>query len=144
MPHSAITKRTRGQAQALRRKPTDAERKLWWLLRSFKSLGMHFRRQAPIGIYIADFVWYSGKLVIELDGSQHAEARKAYDEQRTQWLESQGYRVLRFWNNDVLKTPRSVGEAILAAVQDRVPPTPNPSPQVGGESDRASGERVPQ
>src|SRR5436190_17443836 len=136
MPHSAITRRTRGQAQALRRNPTDAERKLWWLLRSLKPRGMHFRRQAPIGIYIADFVWYSGKLVIELDGSQHAEARKAYDEQRTQWLESQGYRVLRFWNNDVLKTPRSVGEAILAATQAHEaspqPPTPNPSPQVAG------------
>ena len=71
MPHSAITKRTRGQARSLRRAPTDAERKLWFLLRSLKPLGMHFRRQAPIGIYIADFVWHAGKIVVELDGSQH-------------------------------------------------------------------------
>jgi very-short-patch-repair endonuclease len=137
MPHSAITKRTRGQARSLRRAPTDAERKLWFLLRSLKPLGMHFRRQAPIGIYIADFVWHAGKIVVELDGSQHAEARRGYDDRRTRWLESQGYRVLRFWNNDVLKSPRSVGEAILAAREN---PTPDPSPQGGGEPAAASGE----
>jgi very-short-patch-repair endonuclease len=130
MPHSAIVKRTRNQARQLRLTPTDAERKLWYLLRSLKPLGMHFRRQAPIGIYIADFVWHTGKIVIELDGSQHAEARAAYDAKRTAWLESQGYRVLHFWNNDVLNAPRSVGEAILAVSKN---PTPNPSPQGGGE-----------
>src|SRR5690349_14907336 len=96
MPRSAITKRTRGQARQLRRAPTDAERKLWFLLRSLKPLGLHFRRQAPIGIYIADFVWHAGKLVVELDGSQHADARAEYDSKRTEWLQSQGYRVLRF------------------------------------------------
>ena len=130
MPHSAITKRTRGQARTLRHAPTDAERKLWYLLRSLKPLGLHFRRQAPIGPFIVDFAWHAGKLVVELDGSQHAELRQAYDEKRTQWLQSQGYRVLRFWNNDVLKSPRNVGEAILAANKN---PTPNPSPQGGGE-----------
>ena len=148
MPHSAITKRTRDQARALRRAPTDAERKLWYVLRSLRPLGFHFRRQAPIGIYIADFVWHGGKLVVELDGSQHADARAAYDTKRTEWLQSQGYRVLRFWNNDVLKSPRSVGEAILAASKN---PTPDPSPPSGrsrpsstgyggGERSGASGE----
>ena len=137
MPHSAITKRTRGQARTLRRSPTDAERKMWFLLRSLKPLGMHFRRQAPIGVYIADFVWHDGKLVIEIDGSQHADTRADYDARRTAWLESQGYRILRFWNNDVLKTPRSVGEAILAASKN---PTPDPSPQGGGERAAASGK----
>jgi adenine-specific DNA-methyltransferase len=130
MPYSAITKRTRGQARTLRHAPTDAERKLWYLLRSLKPLGMHFRRQAPIRPFIADFAWHAGKLVVELDGSQHAVERQTYDQQRTRWLESQGYRVLRFWNNDVLTAPRSVGEAILAASKN---PTPNPSPQGGGE-----------
>jgi adenine-specific DNA-methyltransferase len=130
MPYSAITKRTRGQARTLRHAPTDAERKLWYLLRSLKPLGLHFRRQAPIGPFIADFAWHAGKLVVELDGSQHAVERQTYDQQRTRWLESQGYRVLRFWNNDVLTAPRSVGEAILAASKN---PTPNPSPQGGGE-----------
>jgi len=146
MPHSAIARRTRGQAQSLRRAPTDAERKLWQLLRSLKPLGMHFRRQAPIGIYIADFAWYAGKLVVELDGSQHAETRRDCDSRRTAWLQSQGYRVLRFWNNDVLKSPRNVGDAILAAarkpVATRSGPTPNPSPQGGGERAGASGEDI--
>jgi very-short-patch-repair endonuclease len=144
MPHSAITKRTRGQAQNLRRTPTDAERKLWYLLRSLKPLGLHFRRQAPIGIYIADFAWLAGKLVVEFDGSQHAADRKAYDVKRTVWLESQGYRVLRFWNNDVLKSPTSIGEAILSAARESgaivEDPTPNPSPQGGGEYLGASRE----
>ena len=139
MPHSAITKRTRANARALRRRPTDAERKLWRLLRSLKPLGMHFRRQAPIGIYIADFVWHEGRLVIEIDDSQHIETRAAYDAERTRWLQSQGYRALRFWNNDVLNATRSVGEAILAAAKV---PTPSLSPRGGGEHARASGEDV--
>ena len=140
MPHSAISKLTRGRARTLRHEPTDAERKLWFVLRGLKPLGLHFRRQAPIGIYIADFVWHAGKLVVELDGSQHAQTRRAYDDKRTAWLESQGYRVLRFWNNDVLNTPRSIGEAILEAAQQN--PTPDPSPQGGGEQAAASGKEV--
>ena len=148
MPHSAIARTTRGQARTLRRSPTDAERKLWYLLRSLKPLGIHFRRQAPVGVYIADFAWYAGKLVIELGGSQHADTRLRYDRQRTAWLESQGYRVLRFWNNDVLKTPRSVGETILAATGEsgaiKQDPTPSPSPQRGGERSGARGERLVQ
>jgi very-short-patch-repair endonuclease len=115
---------------------------MWFILRALKPLGIHFRRQAPIGIYIADFAWHGGKLVVELDGSQHINARTAYDAKRTQWLESQGYRVLRFWNNDVLRTPHSVGEAILMAARDRDAenPTPDPSPQGGGEPAAASGK----
>jgi very-short-patch-repair endonuclease len=144
MPHTAIKPRTRLQAQSMRRRPTDAERKLWYLLRSLKPLGFHFRRQAPIGVYIVDFVWYAGKLVVELDGAQHAELRRAYDDRRTAWLEAQGYRVLRFWNNDVLKTPRSVGEAILAAIDQSAlkDPTPIPSPQGGGEEFAARAEQT--
>ena len=130
MPHSAITRRTRSRARSLRRSPTDAERKMWSLLRSLKPLGMHFRRQAPIGIYIADFAWHAGKIVIELDGSQHAEKQQDYDDRRTAWLQSQGYHVLRFWNNEVLKSPRDVGEAILSAVRGCVaaPEAPPPTP----------------
>jgi very-short-patch-repair endonuclease len=128
----------------LRRTPTDAERKLWYLLRSLKPLGLHFRRQTPIGIYIADFAWLAGKLIVELDGSQHMSNRKAHDARRTAWLEAQGYRVLRFWNNEVLKSPASVGEAILSAARESgalvEDPTPNPSPQGGGEHPGASRE----
>ena len=105
---------------------------------------MHFRRQAPVGIYIADFVWHAGKLVIELDGSQHADIRQAYDQKRTRWLASQGYRVLRFWNNDVLTSSRSVGEAILEVARENAAmlrnPTPKPSPRGGGEPAAASDQ----
>jgi adenine-specific DNA-methyltransferase len=143
MPHSAIAKTTRRRAQQLRRTPTDAERKLWWVLRSLKPLGIHFRRQAPIGEFIADFAWHQGKLVVEVDGSQHAEMRATYDDTRSRWLQSQGYRVLRFWNNDVLKMPHAVGEAILAVVREQ-DPTPDPSPQGGGEGVVAGFEEVAQ
>jgi very-short-patch-repair endonuclease len=129
----------RGRAQQMRRSPTDAERRLWQLLRSLKPLGMHFRRQAPIGNYVADFAWYDGKLIIELDGSQHVEIRSDYDQRRTAWLEAQGYRVLRFWNNDVLKSPRSVGETVLAAAQQTPPPTP---PHKGEGSTPAQAARM--
>lgn len=132
MPHSAIAQRTRGQPQSLRRRPTDAERKLWYLSRSLKPLGLHFRRQAPIGVCIADFAWHAGKLVVEIDGGQHAQERQACDARRTAWLESQGCRVLRFWNNEVLQTSRSVGEAVLTAAKEsaaaRKDPIPIPSP----------------
>ena len=101
---------------------------------------MHFRRQAPIGSYIADFVWHEGNLVVELDGSQHAEVQQSYDARRTAWLESQGYRVMRFWNNEVLKAPRSVGEAIFATASKN--PTPYPSPQGGGEPAGARGKEI--
>jgi very-short-patch-repair endonuclease len=121
----------------MRRAPTDAERKMWWILRLLKPLGMHFRRQAPIGNYIADFVWHEGKLVVEIDGGQHAETHRSYDERRTPWLESQGYRVIRFWNNEVLKAPRSVGDAIYAAASEK-----NPSPQGGGEPTGASRKDI--
>jgi very-short-patch-repair endonuclease len=139
MPRTAIARITRVRAQSLRRTPTDAERKMWWILRSLKPLGMHFRRQAPIGRYIADFAWHEGKLIVEIDGGQHAEAQRSHDERRTVWLESQGYRVIRFWNNEVLKAPRSVGDAIYAAASEKNP-TPNPSPQGGGEPACARGE----
>jgi very-short-patch-repair endonuclease len=144
MPHSEIARPTRRRAQSLRRCPTDAERKMWEILRTLKPLGMHFRRQAPIGVYIVDFAWHGEKLVVEIDGGQHAEARRRYDEQRTAWLQSQGYRLLRFWNHDVLKMPEVVGEAVLAAARTSTEPikdpTPNPSPQGGGEPASASGE----
>jgi very-short-patch-repair endonuclease len=146
MPHSAIASQTRRRARTLRKGPTEAERKIWTVLRSLKPLGIHFRRQAPIGSYIADFAWYAGKLVVEIDGGQHAQAQQTYDERRTLWLQSQGYRVLRFWNNDVLRSPYNVGEVILAAARESgaMPknPTPDPSPQGGGEHGGASREEL--
>ena len=135
MPHSAIEQRTRRQAHVLRRRPTDAEHKLWQALRSLKSLGMHFRRQGPVGPYIADFVWHAAKVIVEVDSGQHDEERRSDDERRTAWLELQGYRVLRFWNNDALQNSDGVMQIILCALED---PTPDPSPQGGGEQSATS------
>ena len=88
------------RARRLRRTMTDAERGLWRALRE-KLPGNHWRKQVPLGPYLADFASHSAKLVIEVDGGQHATAMDR-DAERTRFLESQGYRVLRFWNNDVL------------------------------------------
>jgi len=90
------------RARALRKELTPAERKLWSVLRGNKLNGVKFRRQHAIGNYIVDFVSIKKKLIIELDGSQHLEQTE-YDEERTQYLESQGYKVIRFWNNQVEK-----------------------------------------
>ena len=101
------------RARSLRRDSTDAERLLWRQVRDRRLGGYKFRRQVPIGPYIADFLCVSGRLIIELDGSQHRE-RTAEDRERTQWLEGAGYRVLRVWNNDVLHNMDRVLEAIIA------------------------------
>ena len=91
-----------GIAKQLRNSETEAEKFLWTLLRAKKLNGVKFRRQAPIGVYVVDFVSFEKKLIIEIDGGQHsAEKNKEYDGIRTRWLESQGFRVIRFWNNDI-------------------------------------------
>ena len=105
-------------ARKLRREQTDAERMLWSRLRNRWLDGVKFRRQQPIGPYVVDFVSFSRKLVIELDGSQHAETEpKKRDDARTRWLTERGYRVLRFWNNEVLVSTDSVLEMIREALQ---------------------------
>lgn len=90
---------------------TDAERSLWSRLRRRQILDCRFRRQQPLGEYIVDFVCLEKKLIVELDGGQHAE-QEEYDTQRTRWLEDQGFRVLRFWNNQVFKEFHAVVQAI--------------------------------
>ena len=99
------------RALELRRQSTEAEKKLWQQLRNRQLNGLKFRRQAPIGPYIADFLAVDALLIIELDGGQHS-ARTDYDEKRTAWLEQQGYRVLRFWNNDILANTEGVIDVI--------------------------------
>ncbi|MGH6671582.1 MAG: endonuclease domain-containing protein, partial [Xanthobacteraceae bacterium] len=90
---------------------------LWKRLRTIGTAGTHFRRQVPIGPYVADFACMAARLVIELDGSQHARiARKAKDEARTRWLQSEGYRVIRFWNNDLANNMTGVLETVYAAL----------------------------
>src|SRR5687767_138520 len=102
------------RARTLRKEPTDAERRLWKRLRYRQADGVKFRRQRPIGNYIADFVCLEAMLIVEVDGSQHAD-QVAYDEERTAFLVTEGYEVLRVWNNEVMRRPDSVMEAIYAA-----------------------------
>jgi very-short-patch-repair endonuclease len=102
----------------LRKAATPPEQLLWYSLRLLKPLGLHFRRQPPIGPYFPDFACHRSKIVVELDGSQHAEgAAVEYDANRTAYLNSRGYRVLRFWNSDVLENRDGVVEIILAAAK---------------------------
>jgi len=108
------------RARRLRRDVTDAERVLWQRLRAIKPNGSHFRRQATIGPYFADFACHEKRLVIELDGGQHNTSQGVEaDEKRTAFLQSRGYRVLRFWNNDVLGNIDGVMKAISEALEDR-------------------------
>ncbi len=105
-------------AKAMRRNPTDAERRLWSVLRSAR-LGHHkFHRQVPIGTYIVDFLCRRAALIIEVDGGQHM-ADIAYDSARSKWLQDRGYRVLRFWNNEVLLHTEAVATRILEALDGK-------------------------
>ena len=98
-------------AKRMRRNPTEAERALWRVLRAKRLEGWKFRRQVRIDRYIVDFICFENRLVVEADGSQHSE--NAYDQARDAYLYAQGFRVLRFWNNDVLANPEGVLTAIL-------------------------------
>ena len=99
------------KARRLRRNSTQAEKVLWNHLRNHQMLGYQFRRQAPIGKYIVDFLCYQRRIVVKLDGGQHQEQAN-YDNERTRWLESRGFKVIRFWNDDVLRNT----EGVLAAI----------------------------
>jgi very-short-patch-repair endonuclease len=107
----------RDQARALRREPTKVERRMWRLLRDRRFGGVKFRRQAPIGPYIADFACAAHHLIVELDGSQHAGS--AADRRRDAYLAHEGWRVLRVWNDEVVENPNAVlfriGEAVGVA-----------------------------
>jgi very-short-patch-repair endonuclease len=102
-------------ARLLRKEPTPAESKLWGRLRGNNLNGVSFRRQHAIGNFIVDFISIKNKLVIELDGSQHLE-QEEYDVERSAYLETKGYRVLRFWNNQVMDDIDGVIRAILHAM----------------------------
>jgi very-short-patch-repair endonuclease len=126
------------RARTLRTHATDAERKLWYKLRELKALGYHFRREVPFRTYILDFVEHSSKFVIELDGGQHGEDKhRMSDEIRDDTLRSEGYRVMRFWNPDVLADVDLIAESILAKLNAETVPPPGrlrrpASPQGGG------------
>ncbi len=119
----------RSRALAMRSAPTEAERKLWWQLRYRLALpNFHFRRQVRLGRYIVDFACHQLKIVIEIDGGQHAEQTES-EARRTEFLQSEGYRVLRFWNNEVLKNI----DGVLEFIQNAVLATPTPTPPHKGE-----------
>ena len=101
------------RARTLRKSMTEAERRLWSMLRD-RQLGWKFRRQYPLGHYVLDFACFEAKLAIEVDGGQHADSRG--DDQRTVWLNAQGWRVLRFWNNEVMENTEGVVARILEAL----------------------------
>jgi very-short-patch-repair endonuclease len=127
MPSKESLDTARSNAKRLRRKATDAEKRLWNHLRKLDIEGSHFRRQVPIGPYIADFGCMAARLLIEIDGSQHSEPKnKDYDDVRTRWMEKEGYRVLRFWNNDITRNIDAVMETVYAAIHGSLSAEPMP------------------
>ena len=109
MPHSNIDPKTRKRARTLRRELTKAEREMWDLLRDFRPRGARFRRETPIGPYIADFAWLSARVIVEVDGDSHeTEQGRAHDLRRDAFLRSQGFEVLRFDNDQVVDNPSYV------------------------------------
>jgi very-short-patch-repair endonuclease len=118
-------------ARHLRNNATDTERKLWHYLRGNRLNGFEFSRQMPIAGFVCDFLCRSARLVIELDGGQH-DQQTAEDEARTRRIEAEGYRVLRFWNNDVNERLEGVLIRIGEAWADASAAHPRPVPQAGG------------
>ncbi len=118
-------------ARELRNSSTDAERLLWRYLRNSQLEGIKFRRQQVIEKYIVDFVSFEKRIVIELDGGQHAENIQ-YDERRDDCLRTNGFTVVRFWNNDVIENIEGVVEVIRQQCLEAASPTPQPPPARGG------------
>ncbi len=118
-------------AKRMRREPTPAELKFWYQARDRRLEGFKFRRQVPVGPFIADFICVERQLIIEIDGGQHAESER--DVRRDAYLTSNGYRILRFWNADVLTNMEGVVDTVIAALAVP-PPHPALSPD-GGEGE---------
>ncbi|MBW4329338.1 endonuclease domain-containing protein [Stakelama sp. CBK3Z-3] len=125
-------KRPTARARKLRQNATPAERLLWQHLRARQCAGVRFNRQFPIGPFICDFVSRAAKLVIKVDGGQHALQADA-DAARTRYIESRGYRVLRFWNNDVIERTEGVMTEIERILLPLDMPSPAPSRKREGE-----------
>ena len=124
------------RARALRKQATEAEKKLWQKLRRKHFYGQRFRRQYPLGPYFGDFVCLPARLVIEVDGTTHAEPGQAqHDERRTQWLKRQNFHVLRFWNNDIFENIDHVVERIDAVMRECPLPL-SPSREGRGNNER--------
>src|SRR6478672_13552053 len=148
MPHAVVSERQRGRARSLRRTMTRAETLLWRYLKAHRIDDLGIRRQVPIGNYIADFVCHTARIVIELNGETHDfEARQELDRRREAWFASQGFAVLRFTNQDVMKSLEGVVTVIRETAQSRLhrarhTPLPNPPPQ-GGREQTAPSRAAP-
>lgn len=118
MPPKRSTPKILHRAGELRKQTTPAEQKLWAYLRLMRDDGIHFRRQYAIGPFITDFSAPRRKLIIELDGSQHLE-QEEYDEERTNYFKSLGYKVIRFWNHHVMKDMEGVILVILQTLEEK-------------------------
>ncbi|MBZ9672220.1 endonuclease domain-containing protein [Mesorhizobium sp. B2-1-8] len=116
MPHQPVPPAKRNFARSLRRAMTEAEGRLWQELRDRRLDGIKFRRQMPFGKYVADFVCIEASLIIEIDGSQHADSDS--DRSRDADLKARGFRILRFWNDDVLRDMNAVCDTIIAYIRD--------------------------
>ena len=132
-----------GSARKLRSRMTDAERKLWYALRDRRFADVKFRRQVSVGPYIADFLCFASRLVVEVDGGQHADSKR--DAVRDRWFAENDFRLLRFWNNEVLQNLEGVLTRLAEHLEDTPRPTPrlrsaSPSP-ARGEGNRARGSR---
>jgi very-short-patch-repair endonuclease len=126
------------QSRRLRRDMTEPERRLWWHLRRVRFGTSHFRRQAPIGPYFADFACHQKRLAIEIDGETHASpSASVRDESRSKYFRSHGYRVLRFWNNEVINDIESVVTVIHQAIAEQV--LENPPPLTPPHASRGRG-----
>ena len=127
-------------AKALRQNQTETEKKLWLYLRSRQMVGYKFRRQQPIGPYVVDFCCLKKRLILELDGGQHTSQIEA-DKRRTQFLEKEGFRVIRFWDNEIFQNREGVLEKIVEFINH---PHPALSPQGRGKEKKGSKEeKVP-
>ncbi|MBZ0132646.1 MAG: endonuclease domain-containing protein [Rhodocyclaceae bacterium] len=119
-------------ARTLRRNQSEAERKLWHHLRDRRLDGWKFRRQHPVGPYVLDLYCTDANLVIEIDGGQHDDdEHRQHDEKRTAYLVSQGLKVMRFWNNEVMENTLGV----LETIREALGPSPQPSPRTRGEGE---------
>ena len=120
MPHSNIDPKTRLRAKRLRRELTKAEAAMWDMLRDLRPLGARFRRETPIGPYIADFAWLSARIVIEVDGDTHeSEHGRRHDLQRDAFMKTHGFTVLRFDNLQVIDAP----DYVFSTLQSHLPPS---------------------
>jgi len=148
MPHTPLPPQNRARAKSMRRAMTEAELKLWNELRAHRLMGLGFRRQVPVAGFIVDFACAAQRLIVELDGSQHGEsAQRLADQLRSQRLSEDGWTILRFWNDDVLRDMDGVCSHIVAAAglaaadaATRALDHPDGTPLRGHPADRRDGE----